>query len=140
MRALVWHGTADNRCDSVPIRKLRMDATPSLKSRLAQSAAQICIFMINFMPGMKSGDIMGHETMGEVVEIGKDNKRLKIGDRIVVPFTIICGECEQCRRGNFSVCERTNRNKKLADKAFGHSTAGAVRLHPSNRRMSRRPS
>ncbi|MBV9419362.1 MAG: alcohol dehydrogenase catalytic domain-containing protein, partial [Alphaproteobacteria bacterium] len=67
----------------------------------------------------------GHETMGEVVEVGKGVKgKLKKGDRIVVPFTIICGECEQCRRGNFSVCERTNRNKNLADKAFGHTTAG----------------
>jgi threonine dehydrogenase-like Zn-dependent dehydrogenase len=62
--------------------------------------------------------------MGEVVEVGKDNKALKVGDRIVVPFTIICGECDQCKRGNFSVCERTNRNKKLADAAFGHSGAG----------------
>ena len=73
---------------------------------------------------MRSGDIMGHEFMGEVVEVGKDNKKLKIGDRVVVPFTIICGECDQCRRGNFSVCERTNRNKDLADTAFGHTTAG----------------
>ncbi|WP_099902232.1 zinc-dependent alcohol dehydrogenase, partial [Methylobacterium frigidaeris] len=78
----------------------------------------------HFMPGMKSGDIMGHETMGEVVEVGRDNKALKVGDRIVVPFTIICGQCDQCKRGNFSVCERSNRNKKLADAAFGHTTAG----------------
>jgi threonine dehydrogenase-like Zn-dependent dehydrogenase len=76
------------------------------------------------MPGMKSGDIMGHETMGEVVEVGRDNTALKVGDRIVVPFTIICGQCEQCKRGNFSVCERSNRNKKLAEAAFGHTTAG----------------
>jgi threonine dehydrogenase-like Zn-dependent dehydrogenase len=62
--------------------------------------------------------------MGEVVEVGSQNGKLKVGDRVVVPFTICCGECEQCRRGNFSVCERTNRNKALADKAFGHSTAG----------------
>ena len=54
---------------------------------------------------------MGHEFMGEVIEVGRDNKKLKRGDRVVVPFTIICGECEQCRRGNYSVCERTNRNK-----------------------------
>ena len=58
------------------------------------------------------------------MQVGKDNKKLKKGDRVVVPFTIICGECEQCRRGNFSVCERTNRNKNLGDFAFGHSTAG----------------
>jgi len=68
---------------------------------------------------------MGHETMGEVVEVGSAAKNsLKVGDRVVIPFTIICGECDQCKRGNFSVCERTNRNKKLGDTAFGHTTAG----------------
>jgi threonine dehydrogenase-like Zn-dependent dehydrogenase len=66
------------------------------------------------------------------------NGKLKKGDRVVVPFTIICGECEQCRRGNFSVCERTNRKKHLADKVFGHATAGPVRLHASHRRLSGR--
>lgn len=59
-----------------------------------------------------------------MVEVGAENRRLQVGDRVVVPFTIICGECDQCRRGNFSVCERTNRNKATADKVFGHSTAG----------------
>jgi threonine dehydrogenase-like Zn-dependent dehydrogenase len=73
---------------------------------------------------MEHGDIMGHEFMGEVVEVGKDNHALKPGDRVVVPFTIFCGECEQCRRGNYSVCERSNRNKAMADKVFGHATAG----------------
>jgi threonine dehydrogenase-like Zn-dependent dehydrogenase len=67
---------------------------------------------------------MGHEFMGEVMEVGKDNTALKVGERVVVPFTIICGECEQCKRGYFSVCERSNRNKDLADKVFGHTTAG----------------
>jgi threonine dehydrogenase-like Zn-dependent dehydrogenase len=74
---------------------------------------------------MLPGDVMGHETMGEVVEVGSGvNGHLKKGDRVVIPFTIICGECEQCRRGNYSVCETTNRNKQLADKVFGHATAG----------------
>jgi len=73
---------------------------------------------------MESGDIMGHEFMGEVVDVGKDNHKLKVGDRVVVPFTIFCGECEQCKRGNFSVCERSNRNAAKADKVFGHTTAG----------------
>jgi threonine dehydrogenase-like Zn-dependent dehydrogenase len=77
------------------------------------------------MPGMKSGDIVGHEFMGEVVDVGPEAKgALKVGDRVVVPFTIICGECDQCRRGKFSVCERTNRNGHIAAKAFGHTTAG----------------
>ncbi len=62
--------------------------------------------------------------MGEVVDVGAENHRLKVGDRVVVPFTIICGECDQCRRGDFSLCERTNCNKDTADKAFGHTAAG----------------
>jgi threonine dehydrogenase-like Zn-dependent dehydrogenase len=77
-----------------------------------------------FVLGLKPGDILGHEFMGEVVEVGSQVERLQVGDRVVVPFTIVCGECEQCRRGYYSVCERTNRNKKLGDLAFGHSTAG----------------
>lgn len=77
-----------------------------------------------FMPTMKSGDVMGHEFMGEVVDVGAGNRKLKIGDRVVVPFTICCGECDQCRRGYFSVCERSNRNREMAEKVFGHTTAG----------------
>src|SRR3712207_5509172 len=77
------------------------------------------------MPGMVNGDVVGHEFMGEVMEVGPEAKgSLKVGDRIVVPFTIFCGECEQCRRGNFSVCEVTNRNKDVAAKVFGRTTAG----------------
>jgi threonine dehydrogenase-like Zn-dependent dehydrogenase len=67
---------------------------------------------------------MGHEFMGEVVEVGGAVSKLSVGDRVVVPFTIACGECDQCRRGNFSVCERSNRNKEVAEKVFGHTTAG----------------
>ena len=71
---------------------------------------------------MKNGDIVGHEFMGEVVEVGPEVQgTLKVGDRVVVPFTIFCGECEQCRRGNFSVCERTQPQQ-------GHGRQG-VRPH-----------
>src|SRR5213075_3118051 len=76
------------------------------------------------IPEMKRGDVLGHENMGEVVEVGSENKKLKVGDRVVVPFTISCGECFFCKRGFFSGCERSNPNKEIAEKAWGHSPAG----------------
>jgi len=124
MRALCWHGKRDIRCDTVPDPTIEQPRDAIVKvSSCAICGSDLHLFD-GFMPGMKRGDIVGHEFMGEVVEVGRDNKKLKVGDRVVVPFTICCGECEQCRRGNFSVCERSNRNKALGDKAFGHATAG----------------
>jgi threonine dehydrogenase-like Zn-dependent dehydrogenase len=78
----------------------------------------------NFIPAMLPGDVLGHEAMGEVVEVGSGVSNLKKGDRVVIPFTIVCGECEQCRAGNFSVCQRTNRKKDFQSKLFGHQTCG----------------
>ena len=125
MKALVWRGTEDIRCESVPDPKIEQDRDAIIKVTSCAICGSDLHLFDHFMPGMESGDIMGHETMGEVVEVAPGAKHaLKVGDRVVVPFTIICGECEQCRRGNFSVCERTNRNKQVADKAFGHGTAG----------------
>ena len=125
MKALVWQAATDIRCDSVPDPTMEDPRDAIIKVTSCAICGSDLHLYDHFMPGMKSGDIMGHETMGEVVEVGSGAKSaLKAGDRVVIPFTIICGQCEQCRRGNFSVCERTNRNKELADKAFGHTTAG----------------
>jgi threonine dehydrogenase-like Zn-dependent dehydrogenase len=125
MKALVWHGTTDIRCDSVPDPQIEHPRDAIIKVTSCAICGSDLHLYDHFMPGMKSGDIMGHETMGEVVEVGAESKgKLKVGDRVVIPFTIICGECDQCKRGNFSVCERTNRNGHIAAKAFGHTTAG----------------
>lgn len=125
MRALVWHGTEDIRCDTVPDPKIEDDRDAIIKVTACAICGSDLHLYDHFMPGMEKGDVMGHEFMGEVVETGKGvNGALKKGERIVVPFTIICGECDQCKRGYFSVCERSNRNKDVADKAFGHTTAG----------------
>ena len=124
MKALCWHGKHDIRYETVPDPKIEHPRDAVIKvSTCAICGSDLHLFD-GFMLGMKSGDIIGHEFMGEVVEVGRDNQALKVGDRVVVPFTICCGQCEQCRRGNWSVCETTNRNKDLADKAFGHTTAG----------------
>lgn len=124
MKALCWRGKQDIRYETVPDPEIEDPGDAVIKMTSCAICGSDLHLFGGFMPGMKSGDIMGHEFMGEVMEVGKDVHKLKVGDRVVVPFTIVCGECEQCRRGNFSVCERTNPNKALADKAFGHSTAG----------------
>lgn len=124
MRALCWHGKADIRYDTVPDPKIEDPRDAIVKVTSCAICGSDLHLYDGVMPGMKSGDIMGHEFMGEVVEVGPENRKLSVGDRVVVPFTIVCGECAQCRRGNFSVCERTNRNKEMADKVFGHTTAG----------------
>ncbi|MBU0920093.1 zinc-dependent alcohol dehydrogenase [Stutzerimonas kunmingensis] len=125
MRALRWHGKHDIRCDDhVPDPSIEDPRDAIIKVSSCAICGSDLHLYDGFMPGMQHGDIMGHEFMGEVMEVGSANKKLKVGDRVVVPFTIVCGECDQCRRGNFSVCERTNRNKDVADKVFGHTTAG----------------
>ena len=125
MRALRWHGKHDIRCDNhVPDPSIEDPHNTIIKISSCAICGSDLHLYDGFMPGMQHGDIMGHEFMGEVMEVGSANKKLKVGDRVVVPFTIVCGECDQCRRGNFSVCERSNRNKDIADKVFGHTTAG----------------
>jgi threonine dehydrogenase-like Zn-dependent dehydrogenase len=125
MRALVWHGKEDIRCDTVTDPEIEQPRDAIVKVTSCAICGSDLHLFHNFIPAMLPGDIMGHEMMGEVVEVGPEAKhKLKVGDRVVVPFTIICGECDQCKRGNFSVCQTTNRKKYLADKVFGHATAG----------------
>lgn len=124
MKALCWHGKHDIRYDTVPDPVIEHPRDAIIRVSSCAICGSDLHLYDGFVPGMEHGDIMGHEFMGEVVEVGAQNRRLRVGDRVVVPFTIICGECDQCRRGNFSVCERTNRNKEAADKMFGHTTAG----------------
>src|SRR3954452_7404265 len=124
MRALRWHGKQDIRCDTVPDPEIEAPRDAIVKVTSCAICGSDLHLYDGVMPGMESGDIMGHEFMGEVVEVGPENRKLNVGDRVVVPFTIACGECEQCRRGYFSVCERSNRTKQLGDTAFGHTTAG----------------
>jgi len=124
VKALCWHGKKDIRCDSVPDPIIEHPRDAIIKVTSCAICGSDLHLYDGFVPGMMHGDIMGHEFMGEVMEVGPENKKLKVGDRVVVPFTICCGECNQCQRGNFSVCERSNRNKSVADKMFGHTTAG----------------
>ena len=124
MKAICYHGKQDVRTDTVPDPQI-LDPRDAV---VAVTSAAICgsdLHLFNgYVLGLEKGDILGHEFMGEVVAVGPQVKKLKVGDRVVVPFTISCGECEQCRRGYYSVCERTNPKRALGDTVFGHSTAG----------------
>ncbi len=124
MKALCWHGKGDMRCDTVPDPKIEHGRDAIVKVTMCAICGSDLHLYDGLMPTMKSGDVIGHETMGEVVEVGAENKKLKVGDRVVIPFTISCGECFFCQRGLFSSCERSNPNASEAAKVMGHSPAG----------------
>ena len=124
MKALTWHGKGDMRCESVPDPQIE-DARDAI---VKVTSCAICGSDLHIydgvIPSMEHGDIIGHETMGEVVEVGSGaSSKLKVGDRVVIPFTISCGECFFCRRGYFSGCERSNPNREMAAKLWGNSPA-----------------
>ena len=132
MKALVWHGKQDIRCDNIPDPEIEDPKDAVIKVTSCAICGSDLHLFHNYIPAMMPGDVVGHEMMGEVVETGTDVKKLKKGDRIVIPFTINCDECGQCRRGNYSLCERSNRNKAMARLArrlavpLGESPSGGI--------------
>ncbi len=126
MKAICWQGKKDLRCESVPDPIIEDPKDAIIRVTSTCICGSDLHLMDGMVPTMCAGDVMGHETMGEVVEVGPEAKAkgLKVGDRVVVPFQMVCGECEQCRKGNFSVCQTTNRNADLAKAFFGDTTAG----------------
>jgi len=124
MRANCWMGKKDVRVETVPDPRIlnQKDAIVKITST-AICGSDLHLFN-GFIPTMEKGDIMGHEFMGEVVEVGRDVKNLRPGDRVVVPFPIACGACGACQAQMFSLCENSNPNAWLAEKMMGHSPAG----------------
>jgi threonine dehydrogenase-like Zn-dependent dehydrogenase len=124
MKALTWHGKGDMRCESVPDPRIEHPRDAIIKVTACAICGSDLHIYDGVIPSMERGDVLGHETMGEVVGVGSENTRLRKGDRVVVPFTIACGECFFCQRGYFSGCERSNPNAAKAAKLWGHSPAG----------------
>jgi len=124
MRANCWEGKRTVRVEQVPDPKIlnRRDAIVKV------SSTAICgsdLHLYNgLIPTMEKGDILGHEFMGEVVELGPDVNNLKVGDRVVVPFPIACGNCWSCQQELYSLCENSNPNAWMAEKLMGHSPSG----------------
>ncbi len=124
MRALCWHGKSDVRGDTVPDPTIEDPRDAIVKITSTCICGSDLHMYDGYMPTMKPGDILGHEPMGEVVEVGKDVKKLKKGDRVVVPFTISCGTCWFCQRQLYSLCDTSNRKAEIAREAMGQSPAG----------------
>ena len=124
MKANCWYGKQDMRVVDVPDPQILNKKDAIVKV----SSAAICgseLHLYNgFVPTMEQGDVMGHEFMGEIVEIGPEVKQRRVGDRVVVAFPISCGQCFFCKKELYSLCENTNPNAWMAEKFFGHSPAG----------------
>ena len=124
MKALCWFGKNDVRVEEVPEPKILNPRDAIIKiTRTAICGSDLHLYD-GFIPSMKAGDILGHEFMGEVVEVGDGVNNLKVGDRVVVPFPIACGSCFFCRRGLWSACDNTNPNAWMQEKVYGFSGAG----------------
>ncbi len=124
MRANCWIGKENVRVETVPDPKILSQSDAIVKITSTAICGSDLHLYNGFVPTMESGDILGHEFMGEVVEVGRGVKNLKKGERVVVPFPIACGSCFMCQKGLFSVCENTNPNAWMAEKMWGHAPAG----------------
>jgi threonine dehydrogenase-like Zn-dependent dehydrogenase len=124
MRANVWSGRNSVQVENVPDPKILNERDAIVKITSTAICGSDLHLYDGYIPTMKRGDILGHEFMGEIVETGRGVQNLQVGDRVVVPFPIACGNCWHCRHELYSVCENSNPNAGLAEKLFGHPTAG----------------
>jgi len=124
MKALCWFGAEDVRVEIVPDPTLLNPRDAIVKVTRAAICGSDLHLYGGYIPTMHKGDILGHEAMGEVVEVGTEVRNLRVGDRVVIPFTISCGQCEYCQRGLFSLCDNSNPKAWIAEKFFGYTPAG----------------
>jgi threonine dehydrogenase-like Zn-dependent dehydrogenase len=124
MKAVCWRGAHDVRVETVSDARILNHRDAIVKVSLTAICGSDLHLYDGLIPSMRKGDILGHEFMGDVVEVGRDVHKLKKGDRIVVPFTICCGQCFYCRKGLWSLCDNSNPNAKLEEALYGSPTAG----------------
>jgi threonine dehydrogenase-like Zn-dependent dehydrogenase len=124
MRANCWFGTNHLEVEDVPDPKILNPRDAIVRITSTAICGSDLHLYDGFIPTMKRGDVLGHEFMGEVVEVGSAVTNLAPGDRVVVPFTISCGHCAQCERGTYSLCENSNPNAWMAEKMWGYSPCG----------------
>jgi threonine dehydrogenase-like Zn-dependent dehydrogenase len=124
MRANCWYGKHDLRVEQVPDPKILNQRDAIVKITSTAICGSDLHLYNGLIPTMHKGDILGHEFMGEVVEIGREVKNLNVGDRVVVPFPIACGNCGACNAEMYSLCENSNPNAWMAEKLMGHTPSG----------------
>jgi len=124
MKAVCWEGKGKVRVESVPDPKILNPRDAIVRITTTAICGSDLHLYDGYIPTMQKGDILGHEFMGEIVEVGREVKNLQVGDRVVVPFPISCGRCYFCRKGLSSCCDNSNPNAALADAAYGYSAAG----------------
>jgi threonine dehydrogenase-like Zn-dependent dehydrogenase len=124
MRANCWYGSNDVRVDNVPDPTILNPRDAIVKITSTAICGSDLHLYNGYVPTMEKGDILGHEFMGEIMEVGSGVSNLKVGDRVVVPFPIACGNCLFCQEKLYSVCENSNPNAWMAEKMWGHSPAG----------------
>lgn len=125
MKAACWMGTQRVEVHEVPDPKILNQSDAIVRITSTAICGSDLHLYNGFVQPMKKGDVLGHEFMGEVVEVGRSVTTLRVGDRVVVPFTIACGACWQCQHDNWSLCENSNPNAALAEKVMGHAASGA---------------
>ncbi len=124
MKALVWHHTHDVRVERVPDPAILNPRDAIVRITATAICGSDLHLYDGYIPTLKPGDILGHEFMGEVVEVGREVTNLRVGDRIVVPFPIACGRCWYCAHDLWSLCDNSNPNAAMAEKLYGYSPAG----------------
>jgi threonine dehydrogenase-like Zn-dependent dehydrogenase len=124
MRAVCWEGKETIRVETVPDPAILNPRDAIVKVTTTAICGSDLHIYDGYIPTMQKGDVLGHEFMGEVVDVGKDNTRLKVGDRVVVPFTIACGRCYFCKEQLWSLCDNSNPNAWIAEKLYGYSGSG----------------
>ena len=127
MRALTWHGKHDVRVETVPDPKIVNPRDAIIKVTSTAICGSDLHLYDSIIPSLMPGDILGHEFMGEVVEVGEGNPKLKVGQRVVVPFTISCGKCFFCEHQQYSACDNSNPAEKadMSEIMYGHPMTGA---------------
>jgi threonine dehydrogenase-like Zn-dependent dehydrogenase len=124
MKAVCWMGRNTVQVEDVPDPQLLSDRDAIVRVTSTAICGSDLHLYDGYVPAMRQGDVLGHEFMGEVVEVGRGVRNLTVGDRVVVPFPIACGSCNACGAEAYSLCENSNPNARLAEKLWGHAPCG----------------